>query len=273
MARHDLTYKDKGGIDLNCNIVNELLPNYIDGLTSKETSEDIKEHIANCDACRTIYKNMIFSVPEKSKIKTIDPVKKLKTHIRRKKILLSIATCIVLFSVVVFTKKYEIPLPFDANRMMLTPVQAVLTTTENDESTTLSDLDHLDFKTSKAVILGDYDTLDLIQFTYQGINNASFISYSRTINRNGENIRVVFFCYYKTLWDTVFHGDLSDYSEGGSAFGDIYDESFQENNNYMPGMKEIYYLPIRNLYKINHFSDEKLDALRNNAVLIWKGVI
>ncbi len=258
---------------MKCNIVNELLPNYIDGLTSKETNDDIVKHIADCDKCRTVYENMIFAIPEKANIKEIDPVKKLKANIRRKKILFSVLTCAVLVGVTIFAKNYEVPLPFDANRMLLEPVQAVFTTDENADSSTLSDLDHLDFETSKAVISGNYDVLDLMQFSYQGINNAGFTCYSRTLNRNGENIRVVFFCYYKTLWDIVLNGDLSDYSESGSAFGDIYDDSLQKDNNYMPGMKEIYYLPIRNLYKISSFSDEKIDALRNDAVLIWKGVI
>lgn len=258
---------------MKCNIVNELLPNYIDGLTSKDTTKDIKKHIADCDNCRAIYENMRFAVPKKTDIKNIDPVKKLKAHIRRKKILFSILTCIVLFSAVAFTMKYEMPLPFDENRMLLTPVQAVRTTDESDDSATLSDLDNLDFETSKAVISGKCDTLDLMQFTYQGINNASFISCSRTINRKGENVRVVFFCYYKTLWDAVLNSDLSDHSESGSAFGDVYDDSFQKDNNYIPSMKEIYYLPMRNLDKINSFSDEEFDALRDNATLIWKGVV
>ncbi len=162
---------------------------------------------------------------------------------------------------------------FDENRMLLMPVQAVLTTDDYDDSITLSDLDHADFETSKAVISGNYDTLDLLQFTYRGINHAGFTSCSRTISRNGEKIRVVFFCYYKTLWDIVLHGDLAGYSESGSAFGDVYEDSMQKDHTYIPGMKEIYYLPIRNLHKISDFSGEEFDALRDKAELIWKGII
>lgn len=258
---------------MKCNIVHELLPNYIDGLTSKETNGDIEKHISGCENCRAVYENMKFSVPERNKIKNIDPVKKLKAHIRRKKILFFVLTCVVLLGVTIFVRKYEVPLPFDENRMLLTPVQAVLTTDDYDDSITLSDLDHADFETSKAVISGNYDTLDLLQFTYRGINHAGFTSCSRTISRNGEKIRVVFFCYYKTLWDIVLHGDLAGYSESGSAFGDVYEDGMQKDHTYIPGMKEIYYLPIRNLHKISDFSDEEFDALRDKAELIWKGVI
>lgn len=249
----------------------ELLPNYIDGLTSKETDEDIKKHIADCESCRVIYENMIFDVQEKVKLKTIDSEKKVKAHLYQKKLLFFILICIVLYSVIVFARIYKIPLPFDANRMILTPVQAVRTL--DDGSFALSTLDHLDFETSKEVISGKYNILNLMQFSYQGINNVGFISYSRTINRNGENVRVVFFCYYKTLWDIVLNGDLSEYSESGAAFGDIYDDSFQKDNSYIPGMKEIYYLPMRNLHKISEFSDEKLDEIRDESVLVWEGII
>ena len=41
-----------------CKIVQDLLPNYIEGLTTKETNEYIEEHINNCVECQTILKNM-----------------------------------------------------------------------------------------------------------------------------------------------------------------------------------------------------------------------
>ena len=37
---------------LKCHIVLDLLPNYVEHLTSPETSKDIEEHLASCEACR-----------------------------------------------------------------------------------------------------------------------------------------------------------------------------------------------------------------------------
>lgn len=35
-----------------CNIVKDLLPSYIDGLTSKESNNFIKNHLSNCTECK-----------------------------------------------------------------------------------------------------------------------------------------------------------------------------------------------------------------------------
>ena len=40
---------------MTCSVVKELMPNYIDGLTSDETSEDIKKHLASCESCCAVY--------------------------------------------------------------------------------------------------------------------------------------------------------------------------------------------------------------------------
>ena len=40
---------------MTCSVVKELMPNYIDGLTSEETSEDIKRHLADCKNCCAVY--------------------------------------------------------------------------------------------------------------------------------------------------------------------------------------------------------------------------
>ncbi len=45
-------------IDLSCEIVRDLLPNYIDELASKSTVEVVEAHLQECKACNTIYKNM-----------------------------------------------------------------------------------------------------------------------------------------------------------------------------------------------------------------------
>ncbi len=41
-----------------CKIVQDLLPNYIENLTSNETSEFIKGHLDNCKECNEIYNKM-----------------------------------------------------------------------------------------------------------------------------------------------------------------------------------------------------------------------
>lgn len=41
-----------------CIIIQDLLPNYIEKLTSDETKQYIKEHLKRCKKCQKILKNM-----------------------------------------------------------------------------------------------------------------------------------------------------------------------------------------------------------------------
>ena len=42
----------------NCKIVQDLLPNYIEKLTTQDTNLFIEEHLKECDECKKIYENM-----------------------------------------------------------------------------------------------------------------------------------------------------------------------------------------------------------------------
>jgi len=42
----------------DCNIVQDLLPNYIENLTSSESNKYIEEHLNNCEDCKSIFDNM-----------------------------------------------------------------------------------------------------------------------------------------------------------------------------------------------------------------------
>ena len=44
--------------NLPCDIVNDLLPNYIDGLVSKTTIESVEAHLQQCETCNRVYKSM-----------------------------------------------------------------------------------------------------------------------------------------------------------------------------------------------------------------------
>lgn len=67
-----------------CEIVHDLLPNYIEKLTSKGTSDYIKEHLNNCQECAEKYNNMNMKLEnnsEKSTPKEINFFKKYKKQL------------------------------------------------------------------------------------------------------------------------------------------------------------------------------------------------
>ena len=82
-----------------CKIIQELLPMYIDNLTSKEVTEYIEDHLAQCNCCKEKLKNMNSTISlEKIEQKEIDYLKKIKRK-NFYKILMVIIFFLILISV------------------------------------------------------------------------------------------------------------------------------------------------------------------------------
>ena len=48
---------------LDCCVVRDLLPSYLEELTETETSSMVKEHIEHCEVCRQLENDMRVQVP------------------------------------------------------------------------------------------------------------------------------------------------------------------------------------------------------------------
>lgn len=85
----------------NCNIIHDLLPSYIDGLTNEETNEFIEEHISKCSNCIEKLKimNGDIKLEKINQNKEINYLKKIR--IRIKLIILSALLICVFFSLFV----------------------------------------------------------------------------------------------------------------------------------------------------------------------------
>lgn len=68
-----------------CKIIQDLLPSYIDGLTSNDTNTFIEQHIENCSECEEVLKNMQGDIQlEKiNNSRKINALKKVKRRYRR----------------------------------------------------------------------------------------------------------------------------------------------------------------------------------------------
>lgn len=74
--------------ELDCEIVQDLLPNYIEGLTSEYTNESIKFHLNNCESCEKTYE--LLSEDENDKVlveNNINEAKKLKWYMQKVKVI------------------------------------------------------------------------------------------------------------------------------------------------------------------------------------------
>ena len=89
----------------DCKIIHDLLPNYIEGLTSIETSEYIQNHLNTCNTCNNIYNEMTMKLEsnlEKSAKKEINFFKKYKNKLFLLKLIISI---IVLIFIILTVRK------------------------------------------------------------------------------------------------------------------------------------------------------------------------
>lgn len=64
-----------------CEVIQDLLPLYIDGLTSETTDKVIAEHLEECEACRNLYRQM--KEPEKPAVPAQPEIDYLKTIRKR----------------------------------------------------------------------------------------------------------------------------------------------------------------------------------------------
>ncbi|MCI8416903.1 MAG: zf-HC2 domain-containing protein [Lachnospiraceae bacterium] len=266
---------------MKCSIVKELLPSYGDGLTSEETNEEIREHLATCSACRNyereISKKACQSPGEEDALELLE---KLQAKIRRNRVIAAVSACILVIGLVIFARSYKFPLPFDRNRMVAESYQGVVVSQEQpfqkSVSPRLHDLDSLNLENTQKVLKGEYEIVEAVKLSVLGINDVMLSSRSRVIERSGQEINVLYFCCYKTLWGSIFQGDFSPYRESLAVWGLGLTRDTEEGDNpatYEPRMTEVYYLPIRNLsQKLDSLSDEAFDAMQEQGMLVWSGM-
>lgn len=71
---------------LECEIVQDLLPNYVENLTSEYTSERVKEHLDECPPCQSIYE-MMKEEPLEQVQQNVEEAKKLRWYMKKFKVM------------------------------------------------------------------------------------------------------------------------------------------------------------------------------------------
>lgn len=96
---------------LPCEIVEDLLPSYVDGLTNEVTNQAVESHVQTCSKCRQCLKDMNAELePEISEYeeKEIDFLKKAKRRHRRILGISMVAAACVMLCIVAFVRIYLI---------------------------------------------------------------------------------------------------------------------------------------------------------------------
>ncbi len=89
---------------MKCDIIKDLLPLYIEGLTSKDSNEEIEKHLESCEECRTFFQEMSGEIEEKLSVSTdiqeLDYLKKVRKRNLRTVALTSGSVVVVLLILV-----------------------------------------------------------------------------------------------------------------------------------------------------------------------------
>lgn len=88
-----------------CKLVQDLLPNYIEKLTSKESNKIIETHLKECPECKRILEDMQYDIGLKSKEQCQKETKYMKKYRNKLKILkfLGLILLIIVLAFVVNT--------------------------------------------------------------------------------------------------------------------------------------------------------------------------
>ena len=97
---------------MKCDIIKDLLPSYIEGLTSKTSNEEIEKHLDICEGCRTFYQEMTGEIEEKlptTEVKELDYLKKIrKKNIRMVAIVAGSVAVVLLILVRLFAVGFPV---------------------------------------------------------------------------------------------------------------------------------------------------------------------
>lgn len=76
----------------NCDIIRDLLPLYAEHITSEATNALVKEHLAECEACRAELEQMEQPVPVRPEAQPDAPLRKIRAALQRRSIRAAIGT-------------------------------------------------------------------------------------------------------------------------------------------------------------------------------------
>ena len=292
-------------VGMKCYIVRDLLPDYEDGLVSQEVSKKIEDHLRTCEDCQSYRKVALTSraVDNKTADKNIQPIpvgktgdgragdgkagdrktgdgkagetdagflRQMRRKIRMKYVKAVIAAAIIIAVVVICLCRIRVVRPYDGKNMTAETYQFALMKNPYGNSQ-WTDLDQLDFETTEAVLKGESKTMDFVRVVRQhGSNTEQIDSIGRTVTAKGKKVRIIFYCYWDSLWNdlTAEDGQTAGRWESNASIEDG-EELYQTDHETEE--RKIYYLSKANLSRYEKLSDEEFEQLAEDAVLVWDG--
>lgn len=101
--------------EINCNVIRDILPLYVDGVVSDDTKKMVEEHLERCEECKKeseLMKQEVYIPAEKE----VSIIKNFKKKFRNKKLIISglsiLFTTLILFGIFSFIFHYDTVIPY-----------------------------------------------------------------------------------------------------------------------------------------------------------------
>ena len=218
---------------MKCEIIRDLLPLYCDGLCSEASRQEIEDHVAQCEGCRTFLAEMkgeppISSVSPESETeaRVLQGVKKKFSRGRRRAGLIAV-TVMLVFSIVLVGAA-DVPQPVTYTDGLVTAEHAV------DE---------------------------VIDLYYHGGSYDSFHGFSREVD--GRN--VVFLYFDRTLRSDVMPNREGHLCIGNGLLTDFETATYQVDRQ----VDAVYYL-VGDYLELPGLAQSEFEQAVAEAVLLWE---
>lgn len=226
---------------MNCNIIKDLLPLYLDKVCSAETAKAVEEHLASCPACRSLLDEMRQEsvVPEPVQVQAqqeanvLRGVKRKFSSRRRRSVLAVVLAALVALAALTAASDVEKPIPYREGLV-----------------------------TAKLAVDEAFDLY------LHGKNYASFWEFFRET----EDGYAIYFCFTQTLKSasTPVLGEKGHICIGNAGMSDFRTATYQVP--YSQEINAIYYLEAsqEDYLDLPQMPDPEFAQAAQNAVLLWE---
>lgn len=151
---------------MNCNIIKDLLPSYIDNICSDETKLLVDEHLSHCENCKDILDNM----KEEINVSSIDEkkaIKKFFVKIKKKRfIAIALSILITLFLVII---SWVI---FNKKDFVLGYYDNLITVEETEQGEIIANVNTINYTTCQLILEENYDgSVDVYITLFQSLTD------------------------------------------------------------------------------------------------------
>lgn len=246
---------------MKCEVVKDLLPSYIDGLTSSVTNEEIEEHLDQCEECKRNYEAMAEQCngySQKDGIEQDDNLNVINTRdikvlkkFRRTKLKWMIISCgavAIVITAFFLISSIWIQLPYERVGI------------EAEMQNHKTDMIEFNDGSSVKMISGGVQIVEKA-----GMNGFNFVDPRyRSLVIDGKERAILFINCQMTIGDFIFHNEPVEYGyESIWSQGGIDDEDIQN-------VELVYYLD-KGIDQIEDVSEDKaIELIENYGTLLWE---